>query len=114
MGMVRSTVVSSAEPRLASASAYVFSDLGICSMSNDSNEACSSFTKMTCPSGEVSTTPSPLPLALLDLSTAKVHSSFGVSYDMVQSSSSAYCRIPGVKYAMKYANTCDLIIVRGW
>ncbi|KAL5803316.1 hypothetical protein ACOSQ4_031621 [Xanthoceras sorbifolium] len=66
---------------------------------------------MTCPSGEVSITPSPLPLALLDPSTANVHSSFGVSHDVVQSSSSARCRISGVKSAMKSANTYDLIAV---
>ncbi|KAL5747093.1 hypothetical protein ACOSQ2_024390 [Xanthoceras sorbifolium] len=69
---------------------------------------------MTCSVGEVSTIPSPLPLALLDPSTAKLHSSLGVSHDIVQSSSSARCRIPGVKSAMKSASTCDLIAVRGW
>ncbi|KAL5842640.1 hypothetical protein ACOSQ3_013243 [Xanthoceras sorbifolium] len=68
---------------------------------------------ITCPSGEVSIIPSPLPLALLDPSTAKVQSSFDVSHDKVQSSSFACCRIPGVKSAMKSANACDLIAVRG-
>ncbi|KAK1568173.1 hypothetical protein Q3G72_021415 [Acer saccharum] len=61
------------------------------------------------PWGDLSTSPNPLPLMLLDPSTNKVHFPTVVSSASATGSCSACTFSHGVKSATKSANTCDFI-----